>query len=414
MDTSPATSRRTFIKGALSAASTLGFPAVLRAASPNSMLQVASIGADGMAYTDLSNISQHAKVKYVGFCDVDRDRFAKADQLIPGVPHFTDYRAMLAELGDKVDAVNVGIPDHSHAPAAIAAMQRGKHVYCQKPLAHTVWESRQMRLWAAKAGVVTQMGNQIHSDIRYRLGVKLIQDGAIGKVKAVHSWVGVTGNERTRLLEPPATGPAPANLDWDLWIGTAAMRDFAPGAYHPFVWRDWQDFGGGALGDFGCHILDPVFTALGLTAPRSVVADNSGFNRHVWPVNETVRWVWCRSCRFEMPCVSLSGLKWVAKLLGVGTVPGTGNQGCFYGLSYLVWRPVSKGIEQGGFGDCRRSRSQYDTSEWGEAAAEYPRKGRGSLAANGIGAAVRFGFTRQCLTIQNDCSESLDRHTELV
>jgi predicted dehydrogenase len=135
------------------------------------------------------------------------------------------------------------------------------------------------------------MGNQIHSALEYRLGTRLIQDGAIGKVKEVHSWVGVGGNDRTRLLEPPAAGPVPANLDWNLWVGCAPMRDFAPAAYHPFVWRDWQDFGGGALGDFGCHIFDPVFTALGLQAPLSVSADNSGINRHIWPTNETVRYV---------------------------------------------------------------------------------------------------------------------------
>jgi len=283
--------RRDFLKQSAAVSTVLGFPAVVRAANPNSLLQVASIGANGMALTDLRNIAEHAKVKYVAFCDVDRDRFAEADKVIPGVPHYADFREMLETLGDKVDAVNVGTPDHMHAHASIEAMKRGKHVYCQKPLAHTVWEARQMRLWAEKTGVITQMGNQIHSAIQYRMGTQLIKNGAIGKVKEVHSWVGVTGNERTRLLEPPAPGKVPENLNWDLWIGCAPMREFAPDAYHPFVWRDWQDFGGGALGDFGCHILDPVFTALGLSAPLSVVADNSGFNKHVWPVNETVRWV---------------------------------------------------------------------------------------------------------------------------
>ena len=285
------TSRRDFLKQSASAAATIGFPAVLRAANPNSMVQVASIGVNGMPFTDLSNISQHAKVKYVGFCDVDKNRFDKADALIPGVPHFADFREMLEKLGDKVDAVNVGTPDHMHAHASIEAMKRGKHVYCQKPLAHTVWECRQMRLWAEKKGVITQMGNQIHSAIQYRMGTQLIKEGAIGKIKEVYSWVGVTGNERTRLLEPPAPGKVPENLDWNLWIGCAPMRDYAPDVYHPFVWRDWQDFGGGGLGDFGCHILDTPFTALDLQAPLSVVADNSGFNRHVWPVNETVRYV---------------------------------------------------------------------------------------------------------------------------
>lgn len=287
----PKTTRRRFLQKSIAMTAALGTPAILRAAHPNTMVQVAAVGVNGMGLADLQKIASHAKVKYVGFCDVDLSRFDKADAEVRGVPHWQDFREMFEKLGDKIDAVNIAIPDHMHAMVAIEAMRRGKHVYCQKPLARTVWEARQMRLWAAKNGVITQMGNQIHSAVEYRMATRLIQDGAIGKVKEVFSWVGVTGNERTRLLEPPAPGPAPANLNWDLWIGCAPMRDFAPNAYHPFIWRDWQDFGGGALGDFGCHILDPVFTALGLQAPLSVIADNSGINRHVWPVNETVRWV---------------------------------------------------------------------------------------------------------------------------
>jgi len=198
---------------------------------------------------------------------------------------------MLEKLGDTVDAVIVATPDHLHALAAVEAMRRGKHVYCEKPLAHTVWECRQLRLWAEKTGVVTQMGNQIHSSVEYRLATRLIRDGVIGKVKEVHSWLALTGNERTRLLEPPASGPVPQGVDWDLWLGGAPHRPFAPRVYHPFAWRDWQDFGSGALGDFGAHIFDPVFTALGLTAPLTVSADHSGINRHIWPTLETVRYV---------------------------------------------------------------------------------------------------------------------------
>ncbi|MDB6139722.1 MAG: afr 1, partial [Verrucomicrobiaceae bacterium] len=261
------------------------------------------------------------KVQYVGYCDVDTSRFDKVEALQPGVQHFQDFREMFDKLGDKIDAVNIAIPDHMHAKVATEAMLRGKHVYCQKPLAHTVWECRQMRLLAEKNKLITQMGNQIHSSIQYRMGTQLIKNGAIGKIKEVHSWVGVTGNERTRLLEPPAPGPVPATLNWDLWIGAAPMRDFAPDAYHPFVWRDWQDFGGGALGDFGCHILDPVFTALGLQAPLSVVADNSGFNKQVWPVNETVRWVFPGNELIAGPTLNVTwtdgGMKPARKLAGM-------------------------------------------------------------------------------------------------
>ncbi len=279
----------------------MAFPAVLRSARPNSRVQVAVVGVDGQGYSDLHNVSSHAQAKFVGFCDVDTNRFVRADAAVPGVPHFQDFRAMYEKLGDTIDAVMVAIPDHMHALVAIEAMKRGKHVYCQKPLAQTVWESRQMRLWAEKKGVVTQMGNHIHSAVEYRLGTRLIRDGAIGKVKEVYSWVAVSGNERTRLLEPPASGPVPAGLDWNLWIGGAPMRPFAPVVYHPFAWRDWQDFGGGAIGDFACHILDPVFTALGIQAPLTMGADNTGINRHIWPTSEVVQYVYpgqradCRS-----------------------------------------------------------------------------------------------------------------------
>jgi len=284
-------SRRSFLKASAAAGVTLGFPAVVRAASPNGNIQIAAVGVERRGFADIHSLSSHPKLKYVGFCDVDSTMFGRVDKTIPGVPHFHDFRQMLEQLGDKVDAVNVATPDHMHALVAIEAMKRGKHVYCQKPLAHTVWEARQMRLWAAKSGVVTHMGNQIHSALEYRMGTRLLKEGAIGKIKEVHSWVGVTGNERTRLLEPLPPGPVPAHLRWDLWIGCAPMRAYSPESYHPLRWRDWQDFGGGAMGDFGCHILDPVFTGLNLRAPQSVTADNSGINRHVWPTCETVRYI---------------------------------------------------------------------------------------------------------------------------
>ncbi len=286
-------SRREFLQTSAAAGVVLGFPAVVRAANLNGRVQVAAVGVEGMGHTDVHNLSKHEQVKMVGFCDIDARNFARVDKLAPGTPHFADFRVMLEQLGDKVDAVSVSIPDHMHARVAIEAMRRRKHVYVQKPLAHTVWECRQMRLWAEKTGVVTQMGNQVHSQIEYRMATRLLRDGVIGPVKEVHSWCQYTGNERTRLLEPPAeTDPLPAEVAWDLWIGTAPMRPYVAGLYHPFAWRDWQDFGGGAaLGDFGCHILDPIFTGLGLTAPLTVSADNTGINRHVWPTAETIRYV---------------------------------------------------------------------------------------------------------------------------
>lgn len=285
--------RRSFIHRATVATAALSFPAVLRSKNPNSNLQIVGVGCAGKGLSDISEVGSHSMAKFIGFCDVDTGRFGEVDKRFPDVPHFQDYREMFAKLADKFDAVTISTPDHWHAPVAMTAMRNGKHVYCQKPLAHTVWEVRQMRRQAEISGVITQMGNQIHSHEAYRTGVKLIRDGVIGKIKAVHSWQPNPGNKYSGMTKRPAPSGAavPATLNWDLWIGPAPMRPYEPDTYHPFKWRDWQDFGSGTLGDFGCHILDPVFTALELTAPISVRAENTGLNPETWPAAETVHYV---------------------------------------------------------------------------------------------------------------------------
>ncbi|EDY17765.1 oxidoreductase domain protein [Chthoniobacter flavus Ellin428] len=283
------TTRRTFLK--TSGTAILGFPALVRAANLNSNLQIAAVGCSGKGLSDITETGSHPKAKFVGFCDVDTTHFEKADAKFPGVPHFQDFRDMFAKLGDKFDAVTVSTPDHMHAYISLDAMRRGKHLYCQKPLSHTVWEARQMKLQAGKSKVITQMGNQIHSAKEYRTAVKVLRDGAIGKIKAVHSWQKNPGNGYTKLTAPPAPGPIPASLNWDWWLGVAPYREYAPDVYHPFKWRDWQDFGAGTMGDFGCHILDPVFTALELTAPISIRAENVGANPQTWPAAETISYV---------------------------------------------------------------------------------------------------------------------------
>ena len=285
-------SRRSFLQTtAAGAAAVIAGPAVISAQTQKTELHVAAIGANGMGWSDLSSVGSHAKVKFVGFCDVDSARFDKVDAKFPGVPHFADYREMIDKLGDTLDAVIVSTPDHTHAPAAMFAMNRGKHCYCQKPLTHTVWEARQMRLLADKKQLITQMGNQIHSNLEYRLGVKILKDGAIGKITAVHSWVGVKGQNYYPGTARPPQAEVPKSLEWNLWIGCAPERPYAEKWYHPFNWRDWQDFGSGALGDFACHILDPVFTALDLTAPKTIQCDHEGFNPELWPGPETVKYV---------------------------------------------------------------------------------------------------------------------------
>jgi predicted dehydrogenase len=284
--------RRTFIRQ--TAAASLAFPAFVRAQNLNSNLQVAVCGCKGQGFSDLAEIGGHKRAKFTGFCDVDTKRFDDALKRFPGVQTFQDYREMFRELGDKFDAVQVSTPDHWHAPIALDAMRLGKHVYCQKPLTHTVWEARELRLAAEKQKVITQMGNQIHSHEAYRTGVKLVRDGVIGKIIAVHSWIGNRGNQFTGLKERPAdkVAPPPSSLNWEMWLGPAPVREFVPDIYAPFKWRDWLDFGGGAgLGDFGCHVLDPVFTALELTAPLSIGAENTGLHPETWPGAETISYV---------------------------------------------------------------------------------------------------------------------------
>lgn len=278
--------RRRFLRNLVWAA--CAFPALVRARNLNSQLQVVSVGCDGKGYDDIKEIGSHAKVRYVGFCDIDTQRFGQALQRFPGVRQFADFREMYAKLGDGFDAAVVSTPDHMHALPALLAMRAGKHVYLQKPLAHSVAEARELRLTAARMGVRTQMGNQIHSHMAYRTAVQVIQAGRIGKIKSVHSWLTNEGNGYTKRTTLPTPGPVPTGLSWDLWLGGAAARPYAPTVYHPFNWRDWLDFGNGTLGDFGCHLLDPVFSALKLTAPLAVQAACVGVNEQTWCQSETV------------------------------------------------------------------------------------------------------------------------------
>jgi predicted dehydrogenase len=218
-----------------------------------------------MGGSDLNSISSHAAVEVAALCDVDENTLAKAAAKHPEAKKFRDYREMIASLGNQIDAVVVSTPDHTHAPAAMTALNAGKPVYCQKPLTHEVFEARQLRLAAEKTGLVTQMGIQVHSSAIYRQAVAIIQSGAIGKVSEVHAWSNKNwGYDRDSL---PAPSEAPANLDWNLWLGTAADRPFVPGVYHPGQWRKLIDFGTGTLGDMGVHIFDTPYAALALTAP---------------------------------------------------------------------------------------------------------------------------------------------------
>ncbi len=282
-------SRRHFIK--TSSTFIAAAPAVVRGSNLNSKLQMAAIGTAGKGLSDTRLTADHDQVRYVAFCDVDLARTEEVSTLQPETPVFQDFREMFAKVGDSIDAVTVSTPDHMHAYIALDAMRRGKHVFCQKPLTHNVWESRQMRRQAAKSKVITRLGNQIHSHTYYRTAVQAIQSGKIGKVTRVHSWVNAPGHGKSGHIDRPKNPPSiPKTLDWDLWLGVAPKRPYGGDrVYHPWGWRDWQDFGSGALGDFGCHILDPIFTALNLKgAPIEIKAEHTGMNDEVWPAQSTV------------------------------------------------------------------------------------------------------------------------------
>lgn len=247
---------------------------------PSSKLNIACVGAGGIGQSNLCAVCEPLSRREAGawpkpssqnivaLCDVDWDRAKGAFEEYPEAKRYKDYRAMLEDMDDKIDAVIVATPDHTHACVAMEAMRQGKHVYVQKPLTHSIYEARMLTEAAHKYGVVTQMGNQGHSGEGIRLICEWIWDGAIGNVREVHAWTNrpVWPQGMARPTEKP---PIPKTLDWDLWLGPAPYRPYHP-AYVPFTWRGWVDFGTGALGDMACHILDPVFWALKLKYPVAV------------------------------------------------------------------------------------------------------------------------------------------------
>ena len=262
--------RRTFVASTVASAGALAttslLPRSVKAASANGKLRTAHIGVGGMGGSDLRSVSSHGMVEVAALCDVDSGRLAKAGESHKAAKRFADYREMIDSLGDTIDAVVVSTPDHTHAPAAMTALNAGKPVYCQKPLTHEVFEARQLRLKAESAGLVTQMGIQVHSAPPYRRAVAIIQSGAIGKVSEVHAWSnknwGYDGEEFTATAQPPES------LNFDLWLGTAAETKFVPKVYHPGQWRKLIPYGTGTLGDMGVHIFDTPYDALALTAPN--------------------------------------------------------------------------------------------------------------------------------------------------
>ena len=233
--------------------------------SPNEKINFACIGVGGKGDSDSSDAGNHGNV--VAICDVDENTLNRKGEQFPNAKKYTDWRKMLDEMHKDIDGVTVSVPDHSHGPAAAAAMHLGKAVYCQKPLAHSIYEVRTLSELARHKKVATQMGNQGTSDNSMRANAYRVRAGALGVVKEVHVWtnrpIWPQGIERAPSKTPPS------NLHWDLWLGPAAPRDYAD-HYHTFNWRGWWDFGTGALGDMACHTVNLPFMALDLRNPTSV------------------------------------------------------------------------------------------------------------------------------------------------
>jgi len=285
------TSRRQFVKTLGAAALTA--PLISRhliSAAPSAVLRHASFGSAGMAWNDIQALCSNPFVKLVAVAEVDLNRITQVKEWYPDVKVYQDWRELLEKEAGNIDSVNVSTPDHLHAPIALSAMQLGKHVYCQKPLAHNVHETRVLTNYAREKRLITQMGIQIHSQSEYRLAVALVQSGAIGKVKEVHTW---SNKKWGDLGAPPAaTDAVPEGFNWDLWLGGCTPRPFVGNTYyHPENWRKRLDFGTGTFGDMGCHIFDPVFEALALTAPISLRSDGPAPDGWNWAINAKIRYV---------------------------------------------------------------------------------------------------------------------------
>ncbi|MET2985846.1 Gfo/Idh/MocA family protein [Aureibaculum conchae] len=235
---------------------------------PSDKLNIAGIGAGGKGTSDIASFAKSPNVNIVSFCDVDDRQAVKSRKSFPKASYYNDFRKMLEKEGKNIDAVSVSTPDHTHAVAAYAAMQMGKHVYVQKPLTHDIWEARMLTEAAKKYKVVTQMGNQGGSGDGVRKMKEIHDTGIIGDVHTVKCWTNRAIWPQA-LQTPTKKHRIPKGLNWDLWLGTAEMRDYND-AYLPFDWRGWSDFGTGALGDMACHIMDPVYRILPILYPDTV------------------------------------------------------------------------------------------------------------------------------------------------
>lgn len=296
-------SRRDFISG--TAAGIAAFTIVPRyvlggqgQTPPSEKLNIACIGVGGRGRGDVAGVSSE---NIVALCDVDDERAPDVFTEYPKAKKYRDFRKML-EKQKNIDAVVIATPDHTHAVAAMMAIKMGKHVYCEKPLTHSVYEARQITEAAREHKVVTQMGVQLHATEALKLLVEMLRAGVIGDIREVYLWSNKPQNRFMGTKRPTETPLVPPTLDWDLWLGPAPYRPYHPN-YVPAMWRARCDFGSGRLGDMACHIIDPAFWALKLKYPRTIETYSSRFNNETYPVVTVVRYEF--EAREGMPPVKI-------------------------------------------------------------------------------------------------------------
>ena len=300
------TNRRSFLYGA----SVAGFGILVPGrrgwggVGPNEELNIACIGVGGKGSGDTDQAAHHGQV--VAICDIDRKRLDAKGQKHKEAKKYHDFRELLHELGPRLDAVVVSTPDHTHAAAAVMAMKMGKHVYCQKPLAHSVYEARLMRDTARQEKVCTQMGNQGTATSGFRRGVEIVRAGMLGNVQEVHVWTNRPfkyWKQAPDIVARPETQPIPAHVYWNLFLGPAPERPYNR-VYHPHDWRGWWDFGTGSLGDMACHTANLTFMALQLGLPVKVSAKSAEINSETYPAWATITYEF--PARGDLPPVKVT------------------------------------------------------------------------------------------------------------
>jgi len=318
-------SRRSFLSLAAPA-----FIPNLISAPRNSTLRLASFGAGGMAYHTLDGIATHPKVTLVCVAEVDSARLTQMQKKYPNPKVYPDWRKMLDEQHKELDIACIATPDHMHAPTAMSAMQLGLHVYVQKPLTHDIHEARRLAAMARKKKLVTQMGIQRHSSSEYLTSTQLVQSGAIGKVKEVHAWSEKKWGDPDPM--PDRSDPVPPTLNWDLWLGVTVPRPYISGYYHPVNWRKRIDFGTATFGDMGCHIYDPIFSALELKAPHSLRSEGPPPTSHNWAINSIIHYIFPGTRYTEGKTIHISWYDGderppaeVQALIGKQKLPGQGS-----------------------------------------------------------------------------------------